>query len=986
MMDTTPSILAVLWAGGLAATPVALIVGGICRWKGLRPATRHMLWLAVLASFVTPAIGMWAWRPEWSRSERLIAAADTVIDTLGPRPVAGPTVSPERRSEAPTFNEPVKIADAPKVEHRVPDAGTAGDGNTVAPGAGRRATPALIGLAMNDGRERAHARASRSGPARTTRPEPTAQGRFVDDRGAMSAPSAAVASRAAEEMKIVEPIAAPVSEPAPAPALAPAPASFIADERPQPSAGEAPTVQEPAALADSSAGADDRAAVKRTNGWHEVRGWVTGAVALRDAIAELPPVPVAVWLGGALILVAVRGASTVNALRVLRRSRPAGADIRALVRAVAADLELRRVPEVVVVDSAVSPMIWCGLVPRLVLPLTLWRALDDDSRRAVVVHELAHLKRKDHVLCWVESVIGAAYWWHPVAWWARRKLRDEAEACCDAWVTSLLPSSRRAYASALLTTKSYLSGVEKGRGPSGEGPWLGVMSGSAKKLARRITMVMTQRTAPRVSMVGACVAVLVVAVGTFVTPTLACPPEEGQKKASAPAAVIIKRGEKARSTTPRADAAPAVTFFGEGPALEAMKGGQNPFGSAEAPAAVAGDPLGGQTSAGVWIVRPQEGQAAAPSAPQPARAPKAPRAPKPPRALMVPGQPSMAAPVDLESLKVGRTPRSYRLSDGKRDAFWSLMSRSDVPVLVEMQNDGVIVWASDDEHPVLEKFVKMIDPESKGARKMRMMAPAGVGLGGATPAVGALSMTSPSAMSPMRAMDPLGGLKAVPLKQYQESLRALELNRAKMEADAARAGEEAGRVREQYEKLAELTTELRQSAKAMSEKEAKSALEQTAAEMKVRSESLRQRSRSMDDRERMLQRQLEELERRTEELAEKLAELEDADDRSDQIDESDEVGLADGVFIEGIAMPELAEGLAIDADEIDATPEVIEVEGVDMAPEAMEVEGVEIAPEAVEGEGEGEGFEFAPGAMGNGAGEPCPDAPSDEEEDAEPAV
>ena len=43
-------------SGDVAATPVALIVGMICRVRSLRPATRHVLWLAALASFLTTVV------------------------------------------------------------------------------------------------------------------------------------------------------------------------------------------------------------------------------------------------------------------------------------------------------------------------------------------------------------------------------------------------------------------------------------------------------------------------------------------------------------------------------------------------------------------------------------------------------------------------------------------------------------------------------------------------------------------------------------------------------------------------------------------------------------------------------------------------------------------------------------------------------------------------------------------------------------------
>ena len=71
-----------LWMGGLAATPLAIVVGAVCRWRAIRPATRHMLWFAVLASFVTPVLGALLWTPQWFRSDRVIAAADTVLPPL----------------------------------------------------------------------------------------------------------------------------------------------------------------------------------------------------------------------------------------------------------------------------------------------------------------------------------------------------------------------------------------------------------------------------------------------------------------------------------------------------------------------------------------------------------------------------------------------------------------------------------------------------------------------------------------------------------------------------------------------------------------------------------------------------------------------------------------------------------------------------------------------------------------------------------------
>jgi TonB family protein len=61
----------------------------------------------------------------------------------------------------------------------------------------------------------------------------------------------------------------------------------------------------------------------------------------------------------------------------------------------------------------------------------------DDRRRAVLAHELAHVRRGDWVVHVVAAVVCAAYWFHPLFWLAYRRLRDESEHACDDIVVNL---------------------------------------------------------------------------------------------------------------------------------------------------------------------------------------------------------------------------------------------------------------------------------------------------------------------------------------------------------------------------------------------------------------------------------------------------------------------------------------------------------------------------------------------------------------------
>jgi multidrug efflux system membrane fusion protein len=121
--------------------------------------------------------------------------------------------------------------------------------------------------------------------------------------------------------------------------------------------------------------------------------------------------------------------------------------------------------------------------PRLLLPQELWDRLDDTQQDAILAHELAHLKRRDHWVRRFETVVMGLYWWFPIAWWTRRQLTRAEEECCDAWVLWALPASASAYAEALLATASYLSGFPS-RLPSGA-----MAVGHTISIKRRLNMI-----------------------------------------------------------------------------------------------------------------------------------------------------------------------------------------------------------------------------------------------------------------------------------------------------------------------------------------------------------------------------------------------------------------------------------------------------------------------------------------------------------------
>jgi beta-lactamase regulating signal transducer with metallopeptidase domain len=91
---------------------------------------------------------------------------------------------------------------------------------------------------------------------------------------------------------------------------------------------------------------------------------------------------------------------------------------------------LEEAPRLLRSDEAKMPFA-CGLLtPTIVLPAECdgWSL---DRRRAVLLHELAHVRRRDLLGHTLGRLVCAVYWFHPLVWTAAKQLRSESERACD---------------------------------------------------------------------------------------------------------------------------------------------------------------------------------------------------------------------------------------------------------------------------------------------------------------------------------------------------------------------------------------------------------------------------------------------------------------------------------------------------------------------------------------------------------------------------
>ena len=130
--------------------------------------------------------------------------------------------------------------------------------------------------------------------------------------------------------------------------------------------------------------------------------------------------------------------------RDVRQASPAPACLRELLPASRRRMTLR------LTDLPQSPAV-CGLFrPVILLPRSLADQLPPAQLRAVLLHELLHLRRGDVWVNCAQALLQIVYWWHPLLWLANARIRRVREEAVDDAVMLALNEEAETYAPTLL--------------------------------------------------------------------------------------------------------------------------------------------------------------------------------------------------------------------------------------------------------------------------------------------------------------------------------------------------------------------------------------------------------------------------------------------------------------------------------------------------------------------------------------------------------
>jgi beta-lactamase regulating signal transducer with metallopeptidase domain len=158
---------------------------------------------------------------------------------------------------------------------------------------------------------------------------------------------------------------------------------------------------------------------------------------------------VGAWLCGvALLSLRLAGAFLLLEYKRSRQFNLPSPNILAVAHELQRQLGLSRVIRYLECGWLQAPAVIGWIRPIVLLPVRALTGLSETQLRAVIAHELAHIRRLDAFVNLLQILVETLLFYHPAIWWLNRRIRAERELACDE-IAVRLTGDRIAYAKAL---------------------------------------------------------------------------------------------------------------------------------------------------------------------------------------------------------------------------------------------------------------------------------------------------------------------------------------------------------------------------------------------------------------------------------------------------------------------------------------------------------------------------------------------------------
>ncbi len=220
---------------------------------------------------------------------------------------------------------------------------------------------------------------------------------------------------------------------------------------------------------------------------------------------------VLLWGVGVLAFVVLVIRRVLFVRRLVAQGHPAQGEPADLLEECRRRMNIRRPVGMKLLSGSFSPAV-CGLRrPTILLPEALLTRLTPDNLRAVLIHELAHVKRADLWVNSLQTVLQITYFYNPLVWLANAIVRRVREQAVDEMSLVALGAEARSYGNTLIDV------AEMALGRANPALRLVGVAESKKSLEGRIRHMIT-RPIPKNARVGVAGVLTVVALGAVMLP------------------------------------------------------------------------------------------------------------------------------------------------------------------------------------------------------------------------------------------------------------------------------------------------------------------------------------------------------------------------------------------------------------------------------------------------------------------------------------
>jgi uncharacterized protein (TIGR03435 family) len=140
----------------------------------------------------------------------------------------------------------------------------------------------------------------------------------------------------------------------------------------------------------------------------------------------------AVWIAGVVVFWVRLLGGWMMAERLRRRQvEVAPAQWQQTFDRLRVRLRISRPVQLLISGLVHAPAVVGLLRPVVLVPMSVLTGLSADQVEALLLHELAHIRRHDYLINAIQSIVEALLFYHPAVWWVSGHMRAEREMCCD---------------------------------------------------------------------------------------------------------------------------------------------------------------------------------------------------------------------------------------------------------------------------------------------------------------------------------------------------------------------------------------------------------------------------------------------------------------------------------------------------------------------------------------------------------------------------